>query len=319
MTESAPYPGEPSLQDLSHPTRGVFVRLEDGHVRGMVPSFYREHIAPNETTVMHDGKPMESCGKTFTVAQVPIERRWAILPNGEVMGELEFRKHHVAWYEEYFRELARENPDLQNVDGGKPDYDIPDPLRFVAVQVDPTNPRKFVPVNYAPHETQGARSNEFYTRDGEKVDADRMQVLCNAYADPRLRKRLSVMEIQEVEDALGITTRGAGEIASKLELLNSMLTAGDLTAEQHSRQVALLTGAPVPTDAKATGDPTAGGEPAVEAGADEIPTEENPDEPKTYTGKTRCGREFTKPTLIGSKSSVRNHERVCPACKEMAE
>ena len=134
MTSSAPFPGEPTMEELANPSHGIFIKLEGGHVRGMVPSFYHEHPAPGNTVVTADGEPMVSCGKTFKVAQVPIERRWAIGHDGEVMGELDFRKFHTMWYEEYFRELARENPDLQSIDGGNPANDIPDPSKWQGIQ-----------------------------------------------------------------------------------------------------------------------------------------------------------------------------------------
>lgn len=321
MTSSAPFPGEPTLQELASPSHGIFIKLEDGHVRGMVPSFYVEHANPGEIVVKANGEPLLSCKSPFVVAQVPIERRWAILPNGELMGELEFRKHYIMWYDEYYRELARENPDLQNVDGGKADYDIPDPLRFVAVQVDETNPRKFVPANYDPHGTAGARSKQFFTSEGEEVDEDRLQVLCNAYASKKLRKSLKPHEIEEVETALGITA--GSDIASKLELLNSMLVAGDLTAMEHSRQVALLTGAEIPVETPTPqtekGDSVQAEEPTGAARAADPPSEENPDSPPTHTATARCGKQFTKATKQGAGAAVRMHAWNCSVCKEASD
>jgi hypothetical protein len=327
MTNSAPFPGEPTLQELASPKHGIFIKLEGGHVRGMIPSFYVEHLQPGDLVVKVNGEPLLSPdrikGKPFVVAQVPIERRWAISHNGEVMGELEFRKHYIMWYDEYFRELARENPDLENVDGGKADYDIPDPIRFVSVQVDETNPRQFVPANYDPHGTAGARSKQFFTSEGEEIDEDRLQVLCNAYADPKLRKRLKSSELEEVERSLGIPSSGGGsDIASKLELLNSMLEAHDLTTEQHSKQVALLTGADIPvqkpTSETEKHDSMRTQEPGDAATAESV-TELNPGEPPTHTASARCGKQFTKPTHRGALGSVRFHQQKCPACKEASD
>ena len=325
MTSSAPFPGEPTLQELASPSHGIFIKLEDGHVRGMVPSFYVEHAKPTEIVVKANGEPLLSPSRTtgspFVVAQVPIERRWAVLPDGEVMGELEFRKCYIHWYDEYFRELARENPDLQNVDGGKADYDIPDPLRYVAVQVDETNPRKFVPANYDPHGTAGARSKQFFTSEGEEIDEDRLQILCNAYASKKLRKALKPNEIEEVEAALGITP--GSDIATKLELLNDMKAAGDLTAEQHSKQVAMLTGAAIPakgpTSETETDDSVQTEKPAEAARAADVPTEVNPDTPPTHTATARCGKQFTKKTANGAAGAVRFHAMKCPACKEASD
>lgn len=312
MTSSAPFPGEPTLSELSDPKHGLFVKLEGGHIRGMVPSFYHEHSNPEEVVVTTSGVPLLCSGKSFTVAQIPIERRWAVLPNGEVMGELEFRKFHTMWYEEWFRELARENPELENVDGGRPDCDIPDPCRYVAVQVDPANPKQFTPVNYEPHKTTGARSKEFYTRDGEAVDEDRLKVLCNAWADPNLRGRLKPAEVEEVKMALGISSGGGNETATKLELLNSMLAAGDLTTEQHSRQVSLLTGA-------ATSEPAEASEPTKDpppAEGDSEKVDVNPDEPPTFTATARCGKQFAKGSKQGAHGAVGLHQQKCPSCKE---
>ncbi len=328
MTSSAPFPGEPTMQELTSPKHGIFIKLEDGHVRGMVPSFYVEHANASELIVKVNGEPLLSPdrakGSPFVVAQVPIERRWAVLPDGEVMGELEFRKRYIMWYDEYFRELARENPDLQNVDGGKSDYDIPNPLRFVSVQVDETNPRKFVPANYDPHGTAGARSKQFFTSDGEEVDEDRLQVLCNAYANKKLRKAMKPHEVEEVEAALGISSSGAGnEVATKLELLNSMLVAGDLTAMEHSKQVALLTGADIPVERPTSetemSDSVETEESAESVRAGEAPTEANPDTPPTHTATARCGKQFTKATANGAAGAVRFHAMKCPACKEASD
>jgi len=298
---SAPFPGEESLQDLAHPKHGIFVVLEDEHVRGMVPSFYNDH--PNKDIVVkHKGEPILSCGKPFTVGQVPIERRWAIGYDGEVVDELNFRKLHIQWYEEYFRELVRLQPDLKGkMVGGQPDYDIPDPVRFVAVQVDPTNPKKFVPVNYAPHETAGARPDSFYSRDGEKLDKERLEILTASYADPKLRAKMKPYEIAEVESTLGIAKNsGSDGIASKLELLNSMLQAGDLSPEAHSKQVALLTAKPMEKEAK----------PAS------VEPEEKPEiqAPMSFTETARCGKTFTKKTERGALGAVRFHQRRCPSC-----
>ena len=56
MTSSAPYPGEPTMDQLVNPSHGHFVTLEGGHIRGMVPSFYLEHSNPQELTVTVDGQ-----------------------------------------------------------------------------------------------------------------------------------------------------------------------------------------------------------------------------------------------------------------------
>jgi hypothetical protein len=320
MSASAPFPGESSYEEIANPRQAHFV-VVDNKERGMIPSFYIPHGNPEEITVTMNGVPLlaEVSGRPFTVAEIPIERRWAVRADGEILDGMKFRDMFIRHYQEYFSELGRRNPDNPTPDGGKADLNIKSVDRFVSVMVDPANPSQFVPMHYDSNVTAGAKPDKFYKRDGEEVEGSRISVLCSSYADPLTRKRMTADEIAEVEAHLGMAGGkvSGSEIATKLEVLNGLLTEGLLSAEQHSQKVAALTGATPDADFPAP-EPAPDPEPAPVV---DLPTPPEPpplplaaEEKQEFTREAKCGKAFTKKSDDRAVMAVRTHSRNCMIC-----
>ena len=57
-------------------------------------------------------------------------------------------------------------------------------------------------MHYKAHATAGAKPQVFHDSEGEPVEGSRLEVLCAAHSDPKLRSRLTAAEIAEVETHL---------------------------------------------------------------------------------------------------------------------
>lgn len=210
-----------------------------------IPAWYvrNRHQEPEKTVVKHKGEPLKGFdGNPFTVAQVAPERRYAIGLDGEVMDVNDFRSAHQQAHLEYYEVLRRRHPNAQFT--GQIDLiPIPNPADWVKWGVDPEDSTKLRQIGYDPKRPAGMKPEYFYNAEGEKVEGSRIEHLCNAYADPQLRKSLKTHEIAEVEEHLGISSRaGHSEVAAKLEQLTELMNDGAISVEVYAKKVAALTG-----------------------------------------------------------------------------
>jgi len=258
-----------------------------------IPSFYTPHTNPSEILVTQGGVPIAGArGKlSFTVADVAPERRWAIRESGEVMPQHVFESHLMRVREEWFEKVEKVKPpgDLQK-------EVIPSVQRFVTRTPDPSDPSRLIEIGFDPNaKPDPSGERRLWDAKGEESVAggDRLRMLLDAYHSPTLRKVLKKWEIEEVEAHLsgdgGAVVSGASGLVAKLEELNAMLAAGDISREVHSRRVSLLTGATMP-DAL-------------------VP--DAPEKPKRRMGYSAapCGVEL--PNV-----HKRKHIASCPACQE---
>jgi hypothetical protein len=217
-----------------------------------IPAFYvrNPHTDPS-TIVKQDGVPLMGVDKKpYTIAQVAEERRWAVGLDGEVMDQTDF---HVRLGENrlefYAMQRQMGNPNAQ-FDGDIQREHVPAVQDYVCWEVDPQDPGKLRMIGYDPHGTDGAKPEAFVDSQGERIEEARLDILHQAYVNPKLRKSLQPSEIAEVEAYLGVEPgTGSDGIASKLELLTEMRTNGEITDEAYIAKVAALTGAPAPETA----------------------------------------------------------------------
>lgn len=222
-----------------------------------IPSFYRMHEDPAGTLVTQNGVPIPGVrGKlSFTVADVAPERRWAITESGEVLPQHVFESQLQLVREEWFAEVQK-----VKAPGDLSKEPIPTVQFYVSRTVDPTHPGRLIPIGFDENAKpdDGIERRLWDAKGEEYVSGDeRLRLLVDAYHSPTKRKVLKPWEIEEVERHLG-GSQAPGDtqgLVSKLEELNAMLASGDITAAVHSRRVALLTGAPVPAEAKAAKPP----------------------------------------------------------------
>ena len=171
--------------------------------------------------VTKNGKPLG-----FRIEEVAEERRWAIQPSGECMGQLEFEAALQRWY--------RENYEIRALLAGKP-RPVPDVMfdavprveDFVAYKVDPRDPTKLLDIRFDPEKTTAPKpqpTDLLYTADGESA-----------------KTRAAVMREQEER-------RLDSDRAAKMAELGELYATGEITEQTYiSRSRALFQGPPVQT------------------------------------------------------------------------
>jgi hypothetical protein len=205
---STPFPSQ-SVQGI-----GFRPRLEDLMTpRGVhVPSWYdpKTHYDPNpeaedggltpdKIVVTQGGIPLLGVDKkSFTVAEVPIERRWAIGRDGEVFEKAKYREgcHRIVNDLYELRRVTQPHVKYEGDVQKEPSYSIKD---YVSMMVDPEDDEKLIPMHYDPHKTRGAVPEQLASTSGDKVTyKPRLDSLLEAYANPATRERMRPDEIAEV-------------------------------------------------------------------------------------------------------------------------
>lgn len=276
-----------TLEDLQRPTRSYL----SPDARQMVPSFYDPHPDNGKGIVVtHEGAPVlsECGGKPFTVEEVPLWRRWAIQPNGEVVTDSEFARRHTLWHHEFYAELTR-GKDIRN-DPGQPEHEYrPNPVAYVSVMADPMDERNVVPMHYDAHQTEGARPKAYATQEGEEVERPRLEVLQEAYASQETRALMRPDEIAEVEAARGgVVAVSSESVMEKVAALERLRDAGIYDATEFKSRVDHLLGVGSP---EGTADASG------------------------HKGAARCGKEFDKGSPAKLAAAIRMHERSAHCCK----
>jgi len=321
MSSAFPTPEQP---DAFSPA-AVAIPIEDRGVH--IPAFYVRNPHRNpKLVVTQDGLPLLGMDKKpFTIAQVAPERRWAVLEDGNVMNQTDFdaaKKKGVFEYYEMLR--ARGNPDAKY--SGKIDCEpIPAAAEYVAWRVDPEDATKLLQIGFDPNATDGARAKQFHTREGEAIEATRLDVLCQAFATEAGRKQMTDAEIAEVEAHVGVRASAGGDgVAAKLEMLTDLKNAGSLSDEAYIDAVSKLTGAggtvtpirpepdPKPEESSEPEEvdplPEAASSAAAPAENDEVVPLAGRADPNTAS----CGKAGLK-----GDTGVAAHERRCTKCREL--
>lgn len=200
---SAPFPGEESYENITQPIRRAgFVRTPDGMIRGLVPSFYEPH-QNLDLEVKVGGMPLlaEVDKRPFTIGEVPIELRWAIHSNGEVLDQNTFNQRHAQWYEDYFAQIKVEDPSAKPQPQPYKNFPVPNVVQYVSQQVDAALPHRYVPMHYDQNRTAGSKPEFLEDQEGNREP--RMDALRRAYRDDRLRHTLTPDEIRDVEESIG--------------------------------------------------------------------------------------------------------------------
>jgi len=110
--------------------RGVFV-----------PPWYKPHSTLDVQVLSTAGKPLG-----FTVGDVAVERRWAIAPDGQVIGGSEFIDRLTDWY---IGQWTWRNPPQPSLPVDTSGY--PTPENFVSKGPDPANPRRVISLTLPNH------------------------------------------------------------------------------------------------------------------------------------------------------------------------
>lgn len=174
-----------------------------------IPTWYdaRTHADPanpghinTQLFVKSRGIPLQAIdGEPFTIAEVPIERRWAVGADGEIIDQHVFQDQYVARIIEFYELAKRDNPKVSYTDDPRREP-IPNVVHYVSEQVDPDDERRVMPMHYR-NATAGAKPETLMGRDdqGETVEVPRLTALTAAYMDPSTRGAMRPEEIQEVE------------------------------------------------------------------------------------------------------------------------
>jgi hypothetical protein len=136
--------------------------------------------------------------KPFTVAEVPMERRWAIRADGEVMEKSAYREGLQRLAHDLYELRKMTNPSVkyEGVLTREPSYPIKD---YVSMMVDPDDESKLIPMHYDPNKTRGAVPKQLASTDGDKITfKPRLDSLLEAYANPATREKMTPQEIEEV-------------------------------------------------------------------------------------------------------------------------
>ncbi len=249
-----------------------------------IPAWYvrNPHRNPGETVVTSSGIPLLGVDKkSFVVAQVAEERRWAILEDGELMDQVQFAAKLGDVRFEYIEMLKQQGRNASFVGDMNLEY-VPSVSKYVSVCADPEDNTRLGDIGYDPHAGEGRKPEQFVNSEGDSIGEARIDTLTDSYHNRKLKKLLSPSEIAEVEAHLGVSgDDGDDGIAGKLEMLKQMKTEGTLTDKQYVKQVASLTGSAA-----------------------------KPKAPKE-TLLSRCGKECRG--LAGKTT----HERNCGKCKDM--
>lgn len=221
---SATFPTNDPSERVFQKHEAIFIEERGTHV----PTFYIRHQSPESIRVMRKGIPLLP---GFTVAQVPPERRWAIGPDGNLLAQADFESRLTLAYEEAYTLIG------QKVNGDPKREPVPDVARYVSVQIDPTNPSRFIPMGYDPNATLGRKPEKLFDRHGENP-RNRMEVLKEAYSvNPA---NLLPSERAEVEREIGVST--SDPKLARLESLSADLASGRISADDYATTVSALMG-----------------------------------------------------------------------------
>ena len=241
MSAASPFP-DTSPDPFGPAAIARFIKERNSHV----PATYMAcmHQNPETITVTQDGVPLVGFDKkSFTVADVAPERRWAIGMDGELMLQHLFSDKKVEGILEFFAVLrANGHPNAKFDDNSDPKCEnVPAVQNYVLWGVDPDDNTKLREIGYDPTAPPKRKQDRFFDSEGDVVEGSRMEILCSAYANARSRQSMTDSERAEVENHLGVSA-GGGDIATKLELLTELMASGDLTTEQYLAKVSALTG-----------------------------------------------------------------------------
>lgn len=240
--------------------------------RGVLPSFYEPHRDLSLVVKNYDGIPLKSeAGRTFTIGEVLLERRWAVDAEGKCLRQDIFKNLMMRMYEETYKLAARDGGPDNKAQIPPLEYEsYPAVEAWVAKMADPNEPYRTVPMHYEPHPKDVKPPDHFYDSDGEVVKGSRLEHLVEAYRSPTLRSTLQPREIAEVEAYLGGSqeTRES-ELEAKIAELEKKLDAVLVKPAPEP---------PAPTEAKAT---------------------------------ATCGREFTASSEARAQAAVRMHKKHC--------
>lgn len=154
-------------------------------------------------------------GKPFTINEVPVERRWAVAANGEVIDQHLFHDRYLDRIREFYTLAKRENPKIRYDDNPARDY-IPNVVNYVSEQVDPSDERRVMPMHYS-NNTAGNKPKTLAAFEGEEIkELPRLAALTAAYMDPSQRGALKEGEVAEVEAELQRMAELAKPIKSPL-------------------------------------------------------------------------------------------------------
>ena len=299
MTAASPFP---NTADPLGPVVGpIYIPERGTHI----PAHYvrSPHREPESVIVKRGGVPLLGTDKEpFTVAQVAPERRWAILEDGELYDQTTFTEMFLQTVLEFYDVLRNNGSPQAAFQGDLRSHPQPAVHEYVAFTIDPEDPRHLMHIGYDRH-AKGDSADHFFDTEGEQIAGKRIDHLCAAYNDRKLRGTLTKAEISEVQAHLGVESGSSDEIATKLELLTELKDAGDLTDAQYIAKVAALTGAS-PTVEMSEPEPAHAPEPPQEA---------------EYTATSLCGtKTTTAPTKQRAEFGIRAHQRVCADCKALA-
>lgn len=204
---SAPFPGEESYEQITQPVRraGFVYSIpgdKDSPIRGLVPSFYEPHEVLN-MKVKVGGMPLlaDADKQPFTIGEVPIELRWPIRPDGELMDQQTFERFHADWYEDWYAQIKVESPEARPNPQNYKNFPVPKVVEFVSRQPDPAFPHRYVPMHFDPQRTAGARTE--FLEDGEGNRESREDAYKRAAQNETLWKRLTPQEQEEARALLG--------------------------------------------------------------------------------------------------------------------
>jgi len=286
------FPEEQRIDTFGPAMMGQIVE-ERGQV---IPAWYvrNPHRDP-DVVVKVRGVPLpDAQGRPFTIGQVAPECRWPVGLDGEVMDQVGFDELKRKSVLELYEILRAQGHDGAQYKGKIQLEPVPDVHEFVSWGIDPEDSTRWRRIGYDPSATDGALPEVFHDKEGEEIAKKRLDVLCEAYANPKAREAMKPHEIAEVEKHLEVSSSaGTDGIAARLEVLTELFNAGEIGMDFYAQRVAALTGKGI------SGDP------------DEIEVATEPQETDPF--ETLCGK-----TGMKGNSGKLAHERRCKQCLKIA-
>jgi hypothetical protein len=167
--------------------------------RQHIPTWYDPTSHSSGTTVTSKGVPLLGVtGNTFTIDEIPIERRWAVGSDGEVIPQDEFSGSYKRRILEWYDLMREDNPSIRYEGSVEREY-IPNVIAYVSAMVDPDDERQVVDMHYDRWANKGTKPQKLAHFEGDKiVYQDRLSSLTEAYMNPKTRAALKPGEIAEV-------------------------------------------------------------------------------------------------------------------------
>ncbi len=236
-------------QDQSHNAFGPGASAVPVPERGThIPALYvrNPHLDP-DLVVRRDNLPLLGAGEereSFTISQVAPERRWAVLPNGNVMEQAQFDADYKQKVLEFYAMLRENGNQGARFEGNIASVPIPDAAEYVKMRVDPDDETKLIEIGYDPNATDGAVSKHFHDTKGDQIMASRLEILVKAHSTTAGRAQMTESERAEVQLHLGLSAASDhDEIATKLEVLTDLHKDGMLSSDDYLKAVTELSGA----------------------------------------------------------------------------